>query len=71
VGDLGGGVKRRAAAMQAWPAKGKLVKLAKACLPRPRAEQPFGRGNDRRSGDPGCRPGGYRVPRDRRAVTIC
>jgi hypothetical protein len=29
--------------MQAWPAKGKLVKLAKACLPRPRAEQPFGR----------------------------
>jgi hypothetical protein len=24
-GDLGGGVKRRAAAMQAWPAKGKLV----------------------------------------------
>jgi hypothetical protein len=27
VGDLGGGVKRRAAAMLAWPAKGKLVKL--------------------------------------------
>jgi hypothetical protein len=33
VGDLGGGVKRRAAAMLAWPAKGKLVKLAKACFP--------------------------------------
>jgi hypothetical protein len=32
VGDLGG-VKRRATAMQAWPAKPKLVKLAKACLP--------------------------------------
>ena len=26
-------MKRRAAAMLAWPAKGKLVKLAKACLP--------------------------------------
>ena len=50
---------------------GKLVKLAKACLPRPRAEQPFGRGNDSHSGDPGCRPGGYRVPRDRRADTTC
>jgi transposase len=24
--------------------------------PRPRAEQPFGRGNDSHSGDPGCRP---------------
>jgi len=33
VGDLGGGVKRRAAAMQAWPAKHTLVKLATACLP--------------------------------------
>ena len=43
----------------------------RACLPRPRAEQPFGRGNDSRSGDPGCRRGGYRVPRDRRAVTTC
>jgi hypothetical protein len=32
VGDLGGGVKRRAAAMLAWPAKRKLVKLAKACF---------------------------------------
>jgi hypothetical protein len=32
--------------MLAWAAKRKLVKLAKACLPRPRAEQPFGRGND-------------------------
>jgi hypothetical protein len=30
--------------MLAWPAKGKLVKLAKACFPRPRVEQPFGRG---------------------------
>jgi hypothetical protein len=29
--------------MLARPAKGKLVKLAKACFPRPRAEQPFGR----------------------------
>jgi hypothetical protein len=37
--------------MQAWPAKGKLVKLAKACFPQPRAEQPFGRGNDSHSGD--------------------
>ena len=35
--------------MLAWPAKGKLVKLAKACLPR--AERPFGRGNDSHSGD--------------------
>jgi hypothetical protein len=34
VGDLGGGVNRRAAAMLAWPAKRKLAKLAKACLPR-------------------------------------
>jgi hypothetical protein len=49
VGDPGG-VKRRAAAMQAWPAMGKLVKVAKACLPRPRAEQPFRRGNDNHSG---------------------
>jgi hypothetical protein len=32
--------------MLAWAAKRKLVKLAKACLPRPRTEQPFGRGND-------------------------
>jgi len=56
VGDLGGGVK--AAAMLARPAKRKLVKRAKACLPRPRAEQPFGRGNDSHSGDPGCRPVG-------------
>jgi hypothetical protein len=30
--------------MEAWAAKRKLVKLAEACLPRPRAEQPFGRG---------------------------
>jgi hypothetical protein len=42
--------------MQTWPAKGKLVKLAKACFPQPRAEQPFGRDNDSHSGDPGCRP---------------
>jgi len=42
--------------MLAWPAKGKLVKPVKAWLPRPRAEQPFGRGNDSHSGDPGCRP---------------
>ena len=56
VGDLGGGVKCRAAAMLAWPAKRKLVKLAKLVCPRPRAEQPFGRGNDSHSGDPGCRP---------------
>jgi hypothetical protein len=28
--------------MLARPAKHKLVKLAKACFPRPRAEQPFG-----------------------------
>jgi hypothetical protein len=42
--------------MLAWPAKGKLVKLAKACFPRPRTEQLFGRGNDKHSGDPGCRP---------------
>jgi hypothetical protein len=55
VGDLGGGVKRRAAAVQAWPAKGKLVKLAKACLPRPRAEQPFGCGSDDMLTDWGCR----------------
>jgi uncharacterized BrkB/YihY/UPF0761 family membrane protein len=41
--------------MQARPAKHKLVKLAKACFPRPRAEQPFGRCNDSHSGDPGCR----------------
>src|SRR5580704_3088757 len=32
-GDPGGGVKRRAAATQASPAKSKLVKLAKACFP--------------------------------------
>jgi hypothetical protein len=42
--------------MPARPAKGKLVELAEACLPRPRAEQPFGRGNHGHSGDPGCRP---------------
>jgi hypothetical protein len=28
--------------MQAWPAKGKLVKLARLVCPPPRAEQPFG-----------------------------
>ena len=37
--------------MQAWPAKGRLVKLAKASFPRPRSEQPFGRGNDSHSGE--------------------
>jgi hypothetical protein len=42
--------------MLARPAERKLVKLAKACFPRPRAEQPFGRGNGSHSGDPGCRP---------------
>ena len=41
--------------MLAWPAKGKLVKLAKACSPAG-AEQPFGRSNGSYSGDPGCRP---------------
>jgi hypothetical protein len=46
VGDPGGGMKRRATAMQARPAKHKLVKLANACLLRPRAEQPSGRGDD-------------------------
>jgi len=42
--------------MLAWPAKRKLAKLARPVCPRPRAEQPFGRGNDSHSGDPGCRP---------------
>jgi hypothetical protein len=41
--------------MLAWPAKGTLARLAKACLPRPRAEQPSGRGTNGHSGDPGCR----------------
>src|SRR5580704_16173332 len=56
--------------MLAWPAKIKLVKLAKACFPRPRAERPFGRGNDSHSGDPGCRPD-RRISRTcRRPVTV-
>jgi hypothetical protein len=37
--------------MLAWPAKGKLVKLAKACLPRPRSEQPFGRRTNSQAND--------------------
>jgi len=37
--------------MLARPAKRKLVKLARLVCPRPRAEQPFGRGNDSHSGD--------------------
>jgi len=49
--------------MLARPAKHKLVKLAKACFPQPRAEQPFGRGDDSHSGDPGCRPDRRRCAR--------
>jgi hypothetical protein len=50
--------------MLAWPAKRKLVKLAKARFPRPRAEQPFGRSNDSHSLaiQVPAQIGGYRGP---------
>ena len=42
VGDRGGGVNPSGSGDADMAGKRKLVKLAKACLPRPRAGQPFG-----------------------------
>jgi hypothetical protein len=56
VGDLGAGVKAPGSSDAGPAGQAQAGQTSQGLFPRPRAEQPFGRGNDSHSGGPGLPP---------------